>query len=358
MKRPRAHAVVILSLGVLLAAGAALSASASGCVFRSAEDCNQNLGYGCTSGTTGSGAGGMGTGGTAGTSGGGTGGQPVECMTAATCPQNVPDGPCASLGKATCIKGKCGISYTAGPAPSQKYGSCMKTMCDATGGTMDVVDDSNKYDDGNPCTQETCINGVSGEMDLTGQTCAFGASVGSCVASPDPYNPGLVVCSECDPSPTPNPAVPPCTGGAICVKGVCVPPHCKNGMKDFGEADIDCGGATSGCPKCTAGKVCTNGPTDCWSNLCMNGKCTAPTCMDGVQNGSETAADCGSLCGQLCAEGLPCVIPGDCQSTVCLPSGTPGMPNKCAAPSCMDGVLNGDEQGVDCGGTSCPPCGK
>ncbi len=28
----------------------------------------------------------------------------------------------------------------------------------------------------------------------------------------------------------------------------------------------------------------------------------------------------------------------------------------CAGPTCDDGIQNGDEQGVDCGGSSCPPC--
>lgn len=48
------------------------------------------------------------------------------------------------------------------------------------------------------------------------------------------------------------------------------------------------------------------------------------TCTDGVQNGDETDVDCG---GVLCD----------------------------ACPTCSDGVQNGDETGVDCGG-SCPPC--
>ncbi|MEQ8707328.1 MAG: T9SS type A sorting domain-containing protein [Phaeodactylibacter sp.] len=51
-----------------------------------------------------------------------------------------------------------------------------------------------------------------------------------------------------------------------------------------------------------------------------------PTCDDGIQNGDETGVDCGGSCE-------PCV----------------------AAPTCDDGIQNGDETGVDCGG-SCAPC--
>ena len=47
------------------------------------------------------------------------------------------------------------------------------------------------------------------------------------------------------------------------------------------------------------------------------------SCFDGIQNGNETAVDCGGDCA-------PC-------------------------PTCDDGIKNGDEDGVDCGG-SCEPC--
>jgi hypothetical protein len=48
-----------------------------------------------------------------------------------------------------------------------------------------------------------------------------------------------------------------------------------------------------------------------------------PNCSDGIQNGDETGVDCGGSC-------LPCI-------------------------TCNDGIQNGNETGVDCGG-SCPPC--
>ncbi|MFT3769380.1 MAG: hypothetical protein QM820_28415 [Minicystis sp.] len=347
-----------MSLGLSSVLALALGQAAAGCVFRSADDCQLTLGFGCTttsssgSGTGGSvgGAGGSGAGSTTSTATG-TGGTTPECTSTdlSKCAE-VPAGPCASLGKKVCDKGKCGITFTPGDAPSQQYGSCKKKVCDASGFATDMTDDANVYDDGNPCTVESCTGGVPDRKTLpTGTTCLVGATMGYCVLDPDPYNGNHVVCSECDPNGTPT-----CLGGAVCVGGKCVQPHCKNTMKDSGESDIDCGGATSSCLKCTANKTCTNGPTDCWSGLCLTGKCTPSMCQDGVQNGDETAADCGGqLCGQPCADGLPCILPTDCTSKVC-------KGNVCQVPSCTDGVQNGDEEGLDCGGfmSACPPCGS
>ncbi|WCO03167.1 FG-GAP-like repeat-containing protein [Psychroserpens ponticola] len=55
-----------------------------------------------------------------------------------------------------------------------------------------------------------------------------------------------------------------------------------------------------------------------------------PTCTDGIQNGDETGVDCGGSCPDACP----------------------------VTPTCTDGIQNGDETGIDCGG-SCPdvcPC--
>ena len=72
-----------------------------------------------------------------------------------------------------------------------------------------------------------------------------------------------------------------------------------------------------------------------------------PACSDGVQNGAEIAVDCGGGCP--CDPGLPCQVPGDCKTSVC----TGG---KCQPANCTDGFKNGEESDVDCGGNACPPC--
>src|SRR5262249_22946629 len=54
--------------------------------------------------------------------------------------------------------------------------------------------------------------------------------------------------------------------------------------------DVDCGGAT--CGVCAPGKKC-NAATDCDSAVCTGGTCQAPSGTDGVKNGDESDIDCG-----------------------------------------------------------------
>ncbi|MCB0704084.1 MAG: zinc-dependent metalloprotease [Saprospiraceae bacterium] len=61
------------------------------------------------------------------------------------------------------------------------------------------------------------------------------------------------------------------------------------------------------------------------NNATCTSACGPPSCSDGIQNGDETGVDCG---GSSCP----------------------------ACPTCSDGIQNGDETGVDCGGSSCAPC--
>src|SRR5690349_18330609 len=70
-------------------------------------------------------------------------------------------------------------------------------------------------------------------------------------------------------------------------------------------------------------------------------------CQDGVKDGSETDIDCGGPCAP-CAALLGCAQAADCAFDVC----TGG---KCQAPSCTDHVKNGAETGPDCGG-ACGLC--
>jgi hypothetical protein len=73
-----------------------------------------------------------------------------------------------------------------------------------------------------------------------------------------------------------------------------------------------------------------------------------PTCSNGIQDGTETDIDCGGLCVTKCATGKHCLIGGDCQSGICTAT-------LCQAPSCSDGIKNGNETDIDCGG-SCAKC--
>jgi hypothetical protein len=75
--------------------------------------------------------------------------------------------------------------------------------------------------------------------------------------------------------------------------------------------------------------------------------CVLATCDDGLQNGSESDVDCGGNCAP-CPAGEECGDGDDCESKVC-------MDGICQLESCDDKVANGTESDVDCGGT-CPPC--
>ena len=83
------------------------------------------------------------------------------------------------------------------------------------------------------------------------------------------------------------------------------------------------------------------------TNFCFGGG-PAPTCTDGIQNGDETGVDCGGSCAP-CATCNDGIQNGNETGVDCGGSCAP-------CPTCNDGIQNGDETGVDCGG-SCAPCG-
>jgi hypothetical protein len=103
-------------------------------------------------------------------------------------------------------------------------------------------------------------------------------------------------------------------------------------VKNGNETDTDCGGT---CPnKCLPGQFC-DGNSDCTSGICTEGVCarksllpledlstkfgaiTEPTCSDGVENGEETDVDCGGDLCPKCVAGKNCVSDDDCVSKVC-----------------------------------------
>src|SRR5690606_27126916 len=107
-----------------------------------------------------------------------------------------------------------------------------------------------------------------------------------------------------------------------------------NGLETF----TDCGGP---CAPCGNGQPCLVG-SDCESDVCHFGVCAPAACNDGVRNGDELDVDCGGGCG-LCP-GEATIDPFVCASLV-------AVDGRCVAPACDDGVLNGDETSVDCGGS-------
>ncbi len=205
--------------------------------------------------------------------------------------------------------------------------------------------------------------------------CDKGDTIGGCSTSKDCPHPTLY---KCDVS-----------------RNACVelnPPHCTNDKKDSNETDIDCGGGA--CEACELGKKCTVN-ADCQSNkcdkntlTCISVRCDSDkdceenghscdedsgvcnTCSDKTKNGDETDVDCGGPCGG-------CAIDKDCNEDDDCISGNCGEGNRCEAEkcadnddckdsqlcfegaciSCNDGVMNGNETAIDCGGPDCSKCG-
>ena len=83
------------------------------------------------------------------------------------------------------------------------------------------------------------------------------------------------------------------------------------------------------------------------TNFCVGGS-PAPTCTDGIQNGTETGVDCGGSC-TACVSCFDGIQNGSETGVDC------GGSCSAACVSCFDGIQNGSETGVDCGG-SCSPC--
>ena len=150
-----------------------------------------------------------------------------------------------------------------------------------------------------------------------------------------------------------------CPDGYSCSAGSCwrnghtpdmaVDGACSDGIKDGSESDVDCGGS---CAKCDVAKACTNGG-DCASTFCSatTSLCVATSCEDGVLSSGETDVDCGGTSCPACVVGKSCMSASDCASMSC----DPGQ-RICVSLQCQDGIKNGNETDVDCGGGICAPC--
>jgi len=229
-------------------------------------------------------------------------------------------------------------------------GGVCTTKCTGTGCTTNDECGSGKCEGGacaapagKPCgigaAVPTCADGQACELD---KDCASGFCDGAKCATPaaESHSDGIKNSGEtgidCGGSVK---ATKPCPDGegcldsgdcvGTCVAGKCGPIGPEDGKKNNGETDIDCGGANA--PKCANGKKCeTNG--DCTDDFCPDATktCTAPTYDDGVKNGNETDVDCGGAGPGMkkCAEGKVCLVDGDC-------FGACNYAKKCVdAPSC------------------------
>ncbi len=149
--------------------------------------------------------------------------------------------------------------------------------------------------------------------------------------------------------------------------------------------------------KCTLGEGDCDSAAECVTGLTCSGKaiyfgfasnfnvCAAPHCNNKKLDGDETQTDCGGSCGTFCpppdCSGLPangvkghctvdcrcapleggCTADSQCQTgSVCtlghgVQYGYAPAVGVCTANTCSNGMQDGAETGIDCGG-SCKPC--
>ena len=132
--------------------------------------------------------------------------------------------------------------------------------------------------------------------------------------------------------------------GWLC-DGTC---HTYNERVSFRCAILPCAGPGN-CPGvCDGAGTCIGclQDTDCGPGHTCEAGNVCSSCGDGLKNGDETGVDCGGAC-PLCPG--TCNVDADCPGGYC-------WEGLCVR--CNDGIQNGDEQGVDCGtlDSHCPVC--
>jgi hypothetical protein len=225
---------------------------------------------------------------------------------------------------------------------------CTGDSCDAELGCQHISLDV-PCDDGDACTLgDWCVEGKceAGQDSLDCDDANL-CTDDSCVADTGCHH--LPNALDCDDGSA-------CTVGDACQAGICVSGGGTPDCDDNVLCTTDSCAADLGCIHTLVQPCCGNSivepPEECDDgNYDNSDDCTAvcqmPTCDDGLANGNETDLDCGGPCGP-CEDGSGCVEDADCVSLVC-------TEEECQVPTCDDEVHNGSETGLDCGG-GCPGC--
>ncbi len=240
-----------------------------------------------------------------------------------------------------CVKGECiegNLPKDATPEDDVD-GDCQTPVCDGEGDFSLVASPLDFPENLNPCEKAYC-DGVTPATDFLGTDVTCG-TVGT-----DLYCDGAGNCVGCMYDNE-------CTGD---IKE-CSWPTCENGLCVTAFAPIDT--PMTDDPTDCKDQFCNGAGGDyvAWDNTEVPAddfnECTIEQCVDGSQN--PQMAGVGDPCtyngGKLCNGNggcVGCLSNMDCASGVC-----DTMTAQCAAPSCMDFVENGDETGADCGGLVC-----
>jgi hypothetical protein len=318
----------------------------------------------------------------------------VQCTTPNDCSGT--DDECSSR---TCNAGTCGRSFVAmgTPVTSQTAGDCRRNECDGSGGTVPAISNGDvPAEDGNQCTDQTCVNGVptfaavapGTACSQNGGTFCSGTTCGSCVTAADcpgtdnecsvracnagsctrtqVLAPGSVVSAQtagdcqqnrCDATSSAVVSVNFDTDVPASDGNDCTNEQCNAGVpsRPFVPADTSCG--PSGTQFCTATGQCVqcNQPSQCSGT---DGECQARSCNSNTCGVSNTAQ--GTL--------LASQTPGDCKVNQCNGAGgtetvnadgdLPVDGNQCTNDVCTAGVATNPAQPANTacnqnGGTVC-----
>ena len=143
------------------------------------------------------------------------------------------------------------------------------------------------------CTNGNCVDGICCNNGCTGtcQACNVAGNLGTCTNVPSGGTDST------------------CAAPGVCDTGACV--ACVTNAQCTTPTPA-CNTATHTCVECVVANECASSVCDTLTHTC-----SAATCSDTVINGAETDVDCGGgTCGG-CANGLTCLVDGDCLSGMC-----------------------------------------
>jgi hypothetical protein len=232
-----------------------------------------------------------------------------------------------------------------------------RTICDVpTGVCVECTRDDDCGDAGKTCAGRVCHTGCTSDNQCTPAHLLCNLPIGG-------------ICTECV-------RAADCAANQYCDVGRCVPDSCVAGQKSCqGNTVVTCnadGSAVVVGAACAGRTVCVEagGTATCQTPPSTDSGTPPPadagpsSCKNRTRDGSETAADCGGPDCAACGNGAVCKVARDCQSGVCANCNNSPfcvLQLTCQAPTCADGVMNGTETGVDCGGAvatrGCPRCG-
>ena len=321
----------------------------------------------------------------------------AECFVASDCPGV--DTECSTR---TCNAGVCGtMNMTQGTALAiQIPGDCQKNVCDGSGGTTTVDDDTDVPDDFDPCTDDICTAGVRSHSPLSsGTACGTGLTcdaTGDCTGCSAPSDcPGTddacktrtctaSVCgftftaagtatssqtagdckqNQCDGAGNIEVAAlnsdVPADDGNACTNETCSAGSPEHPPKSAGApcATGVCDGAGT-CVACNVDVDCPAAMGDCVVATCNNHQCGTKSRPAGFVTQTQTAGDCkqnqcdgsGNVVSVTDNSDVPADDGNSCTSEVCN-AGVPGHPNKSDGTSCDDG--NACTQSDSCQSGTC-----